>query len=257
MSRLLRHLVESARGPAPTALKPRLPSRFEGGRERGGFTEERVETTAPGPGTALPLDLRRTDERPAVPASLDSQGPGDTAPAAASPAPPAAAPVAPAPAAPLAAPPFVAALRAASVPAEAVPPREVPTLLLVPSPPVPLVPPVPTLLVERWREPQTEARPPAPPTSTAPAPVRRDGHAPQATRPAPSAAHAPAVSRSEPSRPPAAVAPPSAPAVRVTIGRIDIRAVPPAPPAAPARRPAPEPARGVTLDDYLARRGSR
>lgn len=52
---------------------------------------------------------------------------------------------------------------------------------------------------------------------------------------------------------------PEAPSIRVTIGRIDVRAVlPPAPPVPPAPRPRPQSAAKMSLDDYLrARRGGR
>ncbi|HEY4588516.1 MAG TPA: hypothetical protein VII86_04790, partial [Thermoanaerobaculia bacterium] len=48
-----------------------------------------------------------------------------------------------------------------------------------------------------------------------------------------------------------AAAPASEPTIRVTIGRIEVRAAAPAPPPAPAPRPA---APRLTLEDYLRRR---
>lgn len=55
---------------------------------------------------------------------------------------------------------------------------------------------------------------------------------------------------------PASQRPPAAPAVRVTIGRVEVRAVfPPAPAPAPVRRERPEP-RGKSLEEYLSGRRS-
>ena len=54
----------------------------------------------------------------------------------------------------------------------------------------------------------------------------------------------------QPERPLPARPEPAAPRIRVSIGRIEIRAAYPAPPAPPAPRPAP----AMSLDDYLAKR---
>ncbi|HEY2295929.1 MAG TPA: hypothetical protein VGM86_34950 [Thermoanaerobaculia bacterium] len=70
-----------------------------------------------------------------------------------------------------------------------------------------------------------------------------------ALRQPPPAAPAPLASRAE-AGPAAASAP--EPTIRVTIGRIEVRAAAPAPPQAPAPRPA---APRLTLEEYLRRRG--
>jgi hypothetical protein len=112
----------------------------------------------------------------------------------------------------------------------------------------------------RRRTPAREsvARPARPTPEPAPArrPTVRDALAPRAQAPPPARRAAPAVVA-----PTLAVRPPPpplnvqvrepAPTVRVTIGRVDVRAVAPEPPARPKRKPKPAPR--VSLDEYLGR----
>lgn len=60
-----------------------------------------------------------------------------------------------------------------------------------------------------------------------------------------------------PPTPPTAVAPAPGPTVRITIGRVEVRAVPPPPAPEPAAPRRPEEAPRLSLSDYLKRGGSR
>jgi hypothetical protein len=107
----------------------------------------------------------------------------------------------------------------------------------------------------------TAPAPPGTPGAEAPAPDRPDGPPPPPDRPrpprpgrltAPARPDPPAAGPRRPQLPPAAGDLTAAPTVHVTIGRVEIRAVP-APP--PARRP--PAARTTSLDDYLSERNRR
>lgn len=253
MSKFLRHLLQRSLAPAAT-LQPRLASRFESGPAPARFSEERVETFAAAPDVPPPSRpvasaassvaspraeiLSTVVSSPLVAASPPVAPPpvivSAPAPLATSPVPPAAnpAPVAPrAEAASFSAPPAVV--------------REV--FSLPPASPA-------TLLIERATERIRESSP-APESAVSSSTVASA----QVTVPTfTPALLAPIAAPISPATPPSAlpVVAPAAPTIRVTIGRVDIRAIH-APSTASVRALAPERRPIVSLETYLSQRDAK
>lgn len=254
MSNFLRHLLERTLAPAAT-LQPRLASRFESGPAPVRFTEERIETfatpaVAPAPShpvasAASPVASPRAEISSPVASALSVAVPPSAAPppvlasvlvplAASSVFPPnVQAPIAPpAQAVSISAPPSTAARETFSLPPAS----------------------ASTLLIERVTDRIRESSP-APGSGTSSSSVAKTS-AVTAPTIAP-ATRTPIAAPLSPAAAPAALpaAPPAAPTIRVTIGRVDIRAI--HAPAAPARTPAPERRPLVSLETYLRQRDAK
>jgi hypothetical protein len=254
MNNFLRHLLQRSLAPSAT-LQPRLASRFESnaGPVRPP-TELTIETETATPGAPAPL--------PAVPvlaaqsAATRSESAQSASPLASMPAPPPPAqPPAFAPSRPLAVQPVLPD----ATPAPAAPPPPV-APLATPSTSgareIFSMPPASsgTLLIEHVTERIRESYPV--PGSSLPTAVPASPIAASALAPAPPA---PRTTPASPSTAPVArpiVAPAAAPIIRVTIGRVDIRAIHPAPPA-PVRVSAPDRRPLVSLETYLKQRNAK
>lgn len=251
---LLRSLARRAVQPAASTLRPRVASRFETEVAPARLVEEHLETEArPAPATR------------AAPASSAAERPATATPlarateAAATPAGPRAelAPIAPiAPVSPAPEPaPMALAWPTLTMPAPTSQVTPATINLATPSPPAaPLLPAASTLLIEHATERVierhvTETRLVAQDAARAEAPTSAPRMEPTTLRPV--------VAPARPEPPAVALAPREAPAIRVTIDRIDVRAVH-ASPAAPAAPPSAAPPRApaLSLDDYLARRAA-
>jgi hypothetical protein len=220
MADFLTRAAQRALGVAPV-VKPVIASRYAPAGQTAGFSEEAVETVAPRPEPAAPPAVRPETERPSrVHRDPPNEPEVDTEPA----------------------------------PRELLPKTE--ALRHTPADPMP-----PRLVAERIIEPAAAPReiqtPPAEPADPRPpiAPETRmvaetpAGRA-EARRAVPMGQHSPSppIARLE-RREPA----PATPPIRITIGRIDVRAV--MPPGAPAPRngtPAGRPA--LTLEEYTRQR---
>jgi len=255
MSRFLRHLLQRSIGSTAPAVQPRLASRFESGpsavRPPEEYREIAVQPSPPRPPSGIsfqpPIEGNEI-ARPIAPV----RSPDVSAPVVAS---------APAP--------TLTALTFLPVASPAL--LQVPALPALTSDPVPTVAvPAPgaglaplslpaasprTLVVERITERRHEVA--TTPTSlgatapsTAPVPFVSSSTVPAARNIFPSPLP-PAQPFSVNPRP----APPPAPEIRVTIGRVDIRAIH-APAAAAPRAPAPDRPPVVSLEKYLNQRNS-
>lgn len=256
MSPFLRQLVQRSIAPA-SSLQPRLASRFETVGAPVGFPEVRADFSAPVASRAAERASTGRVLADAQPPSPRSEHP-----------------------APITPPAFVAGQPAADRPTVNVSTAEPPSARPDPLPrqqdPAPaspamavsafsapgnapqqiLAPPVAspaTLLIERVIERRAEsplAREAAPPLHSAPAPPRLGS--PQLAPTLPVNLHGSLAPPTPPARATAATTPPPSP-IRVTIGRVDIRAIhspppTPVPVAAAERRPL------VSLEAYLSRR---
>jgi len=208
MNDFLTRLIARSRSTAPV-IRPRLPSLFESSVAPAGVREEDPAAASGPPRTAVPADAG--GETSTARAPLAHQVPAS---------PPLSGAIAPAP--PLDPAPFAPRHVAMASPGPAVEPAAPPTIFAPPPPPAENAPrPAPP--VETMRP---AAHVPTPPMSEAAAPLLRRANA-----------------RGHEARPSPATA-----AVRITIGRVEVRAIQPAPPAARPGRHAPP---RLSLEDYL------
>jgi hypothetical protein len=251
----LRHLLQRSLAPA-TTLQPRLASRFEFNANPVRPTELAVETEVAAPVAPAPLPaVSGLAAQPAAPraesaqsaaplASTQAPPPPASPPVFAPPRPPTVLPVPPAATPAFAAPPPTVAPRATSSDSSA---REVLSM-----PPASSS----TLLIERVTERVRENYAvPANGSSLSAALPASPIAAPALTLTPP----APRATPVSPSTTPVAhptVAPAAAPIIRVTIGRVDIRAIHPMPPAS-VRAPASAPRPLVSLETYLTQRDAK
>jgi hypothetical protein len=254
MSNYIRHLLRRSLGPSAT-LQPRLASRFESNASPARLTELAVETgaaasVAPAPLPSIPGLAAQSPEPRAETAKSDGPLPSMTAPPATSPPPVFASPIS------LAAPPIPPAASPAPVaPTPPVAPSVVPSTSTTHE--IFSLPPASssTLLIEHVTERIRESYPvPGNGISLSAANPASPVGAPAFTpaSPAPRAPEATPASSSATAAVPI-VAPAAAPIIRVTIGRVDIRAIHP-PPVAPVRASAPVRPPLVSLETYLNQR---
>lgn len=251
----LRHLLQRSLASSAT-LQPRLASRFEFNPNPVRPTELAIETEASTPVAPAPFpSVPGPVAQPATPRAESTQS---AAPLASMPAPPPSAPPPVfAPSRPLTVPPVIPA----ATPAPAAPPPSVAPLAIssnASAREIFSLPPVSgsTLLIERVTERVRENfAVPANGSSSSAALPASPAAAPALVSAPPAPRTTPASPSTTPVVPPIA-APAAAPIIRVTIGRVDIRAIHPTPPA-PVRASAPAPPPLVSLETYLKQRDAK